>query len=186
MAHPVCGPFMCSIHFLVGIFVFEGVIYDTACVWSIYGVDIFAFVFEGVIYDTACLWSIYGVDIFAFVFEGVIYGTACVWSTPLPVDDLAHHGGTDHHSLLQCAPVCYNLAKLCTAWRNLSQCGKMWYSVVECGTICCSVIYASLCVALHCEGGPSHSTGKSLLVVPRSVPKCPTKYHTSNTHFYQV
>ena len=68
----------------------------------------------------------------------------------------------------------------------MSQCGKMWYSVVECGTEYCSVLYALLCVALHCEGGPSHSTGKSLLVVPRSVPKCPTKYHTSNTHFYQV
>ena len=138
MAHNVFDQHLCT-------FIFDKMLYDTGCVVHIYVVDTY-------------LWSIY----FAFLFEGVIYGTGCVWSTPLPTDDLAHHiahpGGTDHHSLPHCAPVCF-AKQYSIVWQNLVQCVRVWYKMIQ-----CALCYNTVCYVL-----PSTVRGEGLHIPPGKV-----------------
>ena len=60
------------------------------------------YVFEGVIY---VFGGVVLTSLHIYIWRCDIWHRLRVWSTPLPVLDLAHRGGTDHHSVHKCATV---------------------------------------------------------------------------------
>ena len=130
------------------------------------------YVFEGVIY---LFGGVVLTSLHIYIWRCDIWHRLRVWSTPLLCSTLPTVGALT-------TTVCTSVLQSDTiSTIGTLKCGKMWYR--ECGTGSSGVLYRCVAPSTPLWGRPSHSTGKSLLVVARSVPKCPTKYHTSNQYF---